>query len=129
MLALFETLLCGGVIRGGTVERGLSMRAFFGGGFFDVGSHPIEHLAVDEGFFDHFNHLFMREARGFEPHGIESFSKIGVIIRMQFSREMQSNLVDITRKVHPAIHDFARTARINNFAHARIIQRVSQAVN
>src|SRR3954471_7598166 len=71
----------------------------------------------------------MREAGGLEPHGIKTLSEIGVIIRMQLAREMQPNLVHITRQVHPAIHDFARTARVNDFAHARIIELVPRPVN
>ncbi len=122
LFALFETLLRGGIVGSGAVQHHFAVGAFFSGGFFDVASDPIEHLAIDEGFFDDFNHLLVRHARGLEPHGVKAFPEIRVIIRMQFSGEVQTNLVHVARQMHPAIHALARTARVNNFTHARIIQ-------
>src|SRR5580692_6877068 len=36
---------------------------------------------------------------------------------------MQPDFINVTRQVTPAIHRFARAARINDFAHAGIIQQ------
>jgi hypothetical protein len=36
---------------------------------------------------------------------------------MQFSGEMQADFVNVTRQIIPAVHRFARAARVNDFAH------------
>jgi pyruvate/2-oxoglutarate dehydrogenase complex dihydrolipoamide dehydrogenase (E3) component len=53
----------------------------------------------------------------FEPHGIETFAKIFLIIGVQFACEVQADFVNVTRQIRPAVHRFARAARINDIAH------------
>jgi len=129
LFAQFETLLRRRILGRGAIEHHLRVRALFGGGFFYVVSHPIVNLSVDKRILHRFNHLLMRDAGGLEPHGIKALPKISVIIGMQFAGEMQTDLVHVTRQMHPTVHDFARTARINDFAHARIIGCPDRSVN
>ena len=92
MFALFEAFLRCRVVGRRAVEHHFTVCTFFHGRFFDVSSDPIEYLAIDEGVFDHFNHLVVGNTGGFEPYGVEAFAKIRMIIRMQFSGEMQTDL-------------------------------------
>lgn len=48
---------------------------------------------------------------------VKAVAELLLIIRMKSAGEMQSDLVDEPRQMHPATHDFARTPRKNNFAH------------
>lgn len=129
LLALLEPLLRRGVISGWAIQRGLGMRAFFRSGFFYMGADPIANLSVNERIFYYFNHLLVSHPGSLEPHRVKTFPEIRVVIRMQFAGQMQADFIHVTRQVHPAIHDFARTARVNNIAHRRIIQRLADAVN
>jgi pyruvate/2-oxoglutarate dehydrogenase complex dihydrolipoamide dehydrogenase (E3) component len=71
----------------------------------------------------------MRDGGGFEPHAIKTFAEIFLIIGVQFAREVQADFVKVSRQVVPTVHCFARAARINDIAHAVIIQKRADNFN
>ena len=93
------------------------MSGLFGGGLFHVLPHPIANLAVGDGFFHHFDHLFVRDAGVFEPHAVKALAEIFLVIGVQFAGKVQADFVKVTRQVAPAVHRFARAARVNDVAH------------
>ena len=48
---------------------------------------------------------------------VEALAEILRVIGMEPAGEMQADFVNVTRQVAPAVHRFARAARINDFAH------------
>ena len=63
-----------------------------------------------------------------EPDAVKALGEILLIVGVKFSREMQPDLVDKSRKIDPAAHGFARTAGINDIIHGNIIRRHAGSV-
>jgi hypothetical protein len=129
LFPFFQSRTAFGVARLWAAVHLIPMRFFIGGGFFDVIAHPIADLAIGCGIFYDINHLFVGDARILKPERIETFSKIFGVIGMQFSCQVKADLINVTGQVRPAIHRFARTARVNNLTHAKIIRAARRVVN
>jgi pyruvate/2-oxoglutarate dehydrogenase complex dihydrolipoamide dehydrogenase (E3) component len=122
-LAHFEPRLSGFIARQRAAQDILGEGRLLRRVSFYVLAHPVANLTVVYGLFHDVNHLFVGNAGTFEPHAVEAFAEILLIIGMQFARQVQADFVNITWQVHPAIHGFARAARVNSVAHATIIQK------
>jgi hypothetical protein len=42
---------------------------------------------------------------------------------VEFAGEMQADFVNVTRQVMPAVHRFARAARVNDFTHVPMFRQ------
>ena len=99
----------------------LPVGLFFGGGAFDIQTHPVVHLAVGHRILDHGHKLLMRQPRSLQPTAVKTLAQIFVIIGMQLASQMQADLVDIAGQIMPARHGFARAPGIDNVTHATIL--------
>ena len=121
-LAHFQPRDSFGIAGLGIIQHGGQQRGLFGGGLLHVFLHPIAHLPVSDGILHDFNHLFVRDPGGLEPAAVEALAEVGLVIGVKFAGEVQTDLVNVTRQMRPAVHGFARAARINDFAHAAMMK-------
>ena len=70
-----------------------------------------------------------RDAGRLEPPAVEALGKILLVIGVQFASQMQADFIDEPGQINPARHHFARTARVNNFCHNRILPQTAAPVN
>src|SRR5262245_54430318 len=90
------------------------MRTLFSVALLHILAHPIRHFAVAYCVLHDFDELLLLESGDFKPAPVETFAEVGLVIGMQLACEVKTNLIDVTRQMHPAAHRFARAARINN---------------
>ena len=125
LLAHFETRTGTLVMRQWPAQDILPMRGLFGIGAFHMLAHPVANFAIAVRIFNDLDKLFVRHAGSLEPETVKAFAKIFSVIRVKFAGEMQADFVNIARQVTPTVHDFARTAWIDNFAHTKKMKRQS----
>ena len=128
LLAHFQTGFAGFVVTP-AIENKIAEGGFIGLRLPDIFGDPIGHLAVGHGIFDDLEESFGGKARGLEPGGVEALGEILLIIGMKFAGLMQPDFIHEPGQIDPARHHFARTARINNFFHGRIIPQDESPVN
>src|SRR5208337_4511234 len=90
---------------------------------------PIADFAVSDAVAYYLDELLGLDAGGLQPQAVKALAKIGLVIRMQFAGQVEADLVNEPRQVHPAAHGLARAPGINNLAHAFIIRAGPAGVN
>src|SRR4051794_23759381 len=102
LLTQLEPFLHLRIIFFGIIEHPVAMCLFYVIALFYILTDPVAHLAVCGGVFDQIYELFEIYAGKFEPNTVETLPEVGLINRVQFAGEMQSDFVDEAWQMHPA---------------------------
>ena len=76
---------------------------------------PVANLPIGHGVPHDLDEVLVLHTGRFQPPAVEALAEVGLVVGVEFAREMQPRLVDVTGKVGPAIHRFARTAGEDQF--------------
>lgn len=117
LFAPLESFLAGGVVGGRVPEHGVAVGGFVLGGLADVLADPIADLTVGDGLLDDVEHLVVGHAGVLEPESVESLAEVSLVVGVEEAGEVQPDLVDVSREMHPAVHGLAGAAGVEDGAH------------